>query len=151
MEKLSFDIGVREFQINDDGVLRFNPSDPNVYARFYDAVEEIQSVEDELVAKGKKLDQEKENGEAVVRLMEEADSKVKALLAKVFGARNDFHQILGGVNLLAVATNGERVITNLLNALTPIIQEGAERCAQMQVNDAVQQAQFNRQQRRAIK
>ena len=29
-EKLSFDTGIREYEINDNGILRFNPSDPNV-------------------------------------------------------------------------------------------------------------------------
>ena len=31
---LSIDTGIQEFQINNGGVLRFNPSDPNVYNRF---------------------------------------------------------------------------------------------------------------------
>ena len=31
MEKLSFDTGIREYDVNGNGVLRFNPSDPNVY------------------------------------------------------------------------------------------------------------------------
>lgn len=148
MEKLYFDSGVREFQINDNGVLRFNPSDPNVFARFLDAAEQIKEVEAELVEKGKALDEENA-GEAVIRLMEEADKRVKSLLARVFGPNNDFDQILGGVNLLAVAGNGERVITNFINALLPVIQEGAEQCAQQQISDAVQEAKKNREQRRA--
>ena len=33
------------------------------------------------------------------------------------------------MNLLAVADNGERVITNLFTALEPVLVEGAKRCA----------------------
>ena len=59
--------------------------------------------------------------------MAEYDRKIKEVLNGVFGAGNDFDEILHGVNLAAVAGNGRRVVTNLLDALTPIIREGAER------------------------
>ena len=149
MQKLIFDSGIREYQINDNGVLRFNPSDPNVYARFFDAAEQIKGIEKELMEKGKRIDAEKDTGEAVIRLMAEADHRTKELLSDVFGAENDFHKILGGVNLLAVANNGERVITNFINALLPVIQEGAEQCAQKQISEAQVAAAGNRAQRRA--
>lgn len=151
MEKIVFDSGIKEYEINNNGVLRFNPGDPNVYARFYDAAEQIKDIERDLIAKGEAVSNDEENVEAAVRLMQEADKQVKELLNHVFGAENDFDKLLGGVNLLAAATNGERVITNLLNALLPIIQQGAEACAQQQIGDAVQQAQLNRAARRAQK
>ena len=47
----------------------------------------------------------------------------------MFGGDNDFHKLLGGVNLLAVADNGERVVTNLFAALEPVLVDGAKRCA----------------------
>lgn len=149
MQKIVFDSGIHEYQINDNGVLRFNPSDPNVYARFLDAAEQIKGIEKDLMEKGKSLEAEKDTGEAIIRLMAEADRRTKELLSDVFGAENDFHKILGGVNLLAPATNGERIITNFINALLPIIQEGAERFAQQQIADAQAAAALNREQRRA--
>ena len=149
MQKLVFDSGVREYQLGEGGVLRFNPSDPNVYARFLKAAEKVTEVEKELVAKAQAIDGS--DGAKVVALMEDADREIKKILGWVFGAENDFDKILGGVNLLAVGANGERVITNLLFTLAPIMQEGAERCAQQKVNAAVTQAKLNRQQRRAKK
>lgn len=149
MEKIIFDSGVKEYQINDNGVLRFNPSDPNVYARFFDAAEQIQQIEKELVASGEALQDKENTGEAAIQLMKEADKKVKDILGQVFGPGNDFDQMLGGVNLLAVACNGERVITNLMQALLPIIEDGAQKCADQRVGDAVQLAQKNRAARRA--
>lgn len=151
MEQLNFDSGIREFMINNNGVLRFNPGDPNVYARFIDASEKIQKVEDTMETKLKALGNSETDGAAVLQIIAEADQQMKETLNWVFGKGNDFDGIMEGVNLMAVATNGERVITNLLNALLPVIQEGAENCAKLQIGDAVQQAQLNRAQRRAKK
>lgn len=151
MEKIIFDSGVKEYQINENGVLRFNPSDPNVYARFLDAAEQIQTIEKDMVEQGAALSKEENNGEAVIRYIHEADRKVKELLGWVFGPGNDFDQMLGGVNLMAVAGNGERVITNLLDALLPIIEKGAQDCSKQQISDAVHQAKKNRAARRAEK
>ena len=152
MEKLIFDSGVKEYQINDNGVLRFNPSDPNVYSRFMNAMEKITGTEKRMVEKAKVLQTSEDagkNGAAVLALLAEADREIKEILAEVFGPENDFNAMLGGVNLLAVAGNGERVVTNFLAALQPIMVEGARKCAQQQANGAVAQAQMNRAQRRA--
>lgn len=154
MEKIVFDSGIKEYEINNNGVLRFNPSDPNVYARFYDAAEQIQQIEKDLIVKGEKQQNEETGdeaaaGEAKIRLLQEADKKVKELLGQVFGPGNDFDELLGGVNLLAVALNGERVVTNLMQALLPVIEQGAKKCAEQKVGDAVQKANKNRAQRRA--
>ena len=154
MKKLIFDSGVQEYQLVEGGKpLRFNPSDPNVYARFMAAMDKLPAIENELVSKAKNLEQSEADaqtsGAEVLKLMKEADRKVKQLLNEVFGGGNDFHEILCGVNLLGVGSNGERVITNLLTALQPIMVSGAEKCAQQKVGAAVSKAQMNRAQRRA--
>ena len=149
MEKLTFDTGIREYDINGKGVLRFNPSDPNVYERFYQAVDELEQMERELT----ETDTSGLEGQAIaaenLRLLTEADRKTKQALDRVFGPPNDFNALLEGVNLMAVATNGERVVTNLLAALTPIIEQGAQECARQNADAAVQQATANRAARRA--
>lgn len=154
MEKLVFDSGIKEYKLGSGGVLRFNPSDPNVYARFMDAMDKIRVVETDLVEKAKELERvekQEESGAAVLRIMRDADRDTKKILSEVFGADNDFEKILGGVNVLAVAGNGERVITNLLAALQPIMVQGAEACAKQRSDAAVAQAKKNRAQRRAAK
>lgn len=142
MEKITFDSGIREFEINGRGVLRFNPSDPNVYDRLFHSIDEINAVESELVEEAKKINSD--DGSAVLRLMAQADKQVKNILNDIFGHDNDFDDILGGVNVMAVCGNGERAITNLLNALIPIIQEGAEQCARQQADKAVEEARAAR-------
>ena len=124
MENIQFDSGIRSYRINGDGVLRFNPGDPNVYARFLEAVEKLKEAEEELSVQA-----EAAKDTQIVELMTRADEKMKAILNWVFGSGNDFGQILQGVNLLAVADNGERVVTNLFAALEPVLVEGAKRCA----------------------
>lgn len=124
MEKIQFDVGVKSYKLG-DGVLRFNPGDPNVYARFLEAVEKLKNIEAELVENAQK----DPNGETFIQLMAQADRQMKQLLDWVFGQGNDFDRMLGGVNLLAVAANGERVVTNLLTALEPVILAGAKACA----------------------
>lgn len=143
MEKIQFDSGVREYRINGDGILRFNPGDPNVYARFMEAAQKLQDMEKELVEQAKAMEGQ-DSGAQLVRLMAQADKQMKEVLGWVFGQNNDFDKLLGGVNLLAVAANGERVVTNLFAALQPILVAGAESCAKEKADEAVKQAKARR-------
>lgn len=143
MEKLHFDSGIQSYRVG-EGVLKFNPSDPNVYARFLEAAEKIQTVEQDLQQQAQSLVGE-DAGSAAVKLMEQADKKIKELLAWVFGSHNDFDEMLQGVNLLAVADNGERVITNFFEALQPVLVAGAKRCASQTAQAAVAKAKARRQ------
>lgn len=138
MEKLQFDSGMKSFRINGGGVLRFHPGDPNLYSRFLEAVDKFKALEQELTQACAKEEAD------ILRVLEDADGKMKKLLNWVFGGDNDFHKLLDGVNLLAVADNGERVITNLLQALEPVLLEGARRCAGQQAKAAVEKANARR-------
>ena len=147
MEQLIFDSGIKEYQINGKGVLRFNPSDPNLYARFMDMVPKINDIEKEMNVKAAGIDRNVSTaGEETLRLMRDTDQQIKNVLNEIFGQENDFDQILEGVNLMAVATNGQRVVSNLMDALQPIMEEGAQAC----VKSEVDAAKMNREQRRAM-
>lgn len=127
MEQLTIDTGLREYAVNGGpehggGVLRFNPSDPNVYSRFCTLQNQLQELEQQVQAQSP-------TGTDAIQLLAQADQRAKGLLAEVFGPGNDFDAMLGGTNLLAVAGNGERVITNLFAALQPILEAGARQCA----------------------
>lgn len=149
MQKLNFDNGLKRFQINGNAVLEFNPSDMNVYSRFLEAAEKIAKVEETLVAKGGEINVD--DGQAVIRLMAEADAETKKILRYVFGEQNDFDKIFAGVNVMAVASNGERVITNFLAAITPIIMDGAKSYAKAKAAGVAGGIKQNRAQRRAKK
>lgn len=127
MEQLTIDTGLREYAVNGGpehggGVLRFNPSDPNVYSRFCTLQNQLQELEQQVQAQSP-------TGTDAIQLLAQADQRAKGLLAEVFGPGNDFDAMLGGTNLLAIAGNGERVITNLFAALQPILEAGARQCA----------------------
>ena len=143
MENIQFDSGVKEFKVNGEGVLRFNPSDPNLYARFLDATEKIKELEEGLAAK-MQASEDRNHGAETVKAIADADKQMKDVLGWVFGAGNDMDKILGGVNLLALAGNGERVVTNLFAALQPILVAGAESCAKEKTEAAVKQARARR-------
>lgn len=147
MQKLNFDLGLKEYEVG-GGVLRFNPNDPNVYARFMEAGEKLTAIEQRLVSRAEQAGTENV-GESMLKLMAETDKEVKDLLAWIFGAQNDFDTIFCGTNVMGMGTNGERIITNFIHAITPILKSGAQRCARQQVNNARNKAQMNRAQRRA--
>lgn len=131
---LSIDTGIQEFQINNGGLLRFNPSDPNVYNRFFGVINSIDEVDRALAEEVSGL--EEGDGEGALKALKHADERAKALLSGVFGEANNFDDILGGVNVMAVGSNGKRVIVNLFEALTPIFEDGAKRCASAKLKAA---------------
>ena len=143
MEKIQFDSGIKAYRINETGILRFNPADPNIYVRFLEAVEKLRALERELAEQARAAEGQAD-GVTAVKLMAEADRQMKAVLGWVFGSGNDFEELLNGVNLLAVAGNGQRVVTNLLEALQPVLAEGAELCAREKTEAAVKKARQRR-------
>ncbi len=134
MEKITFDNGVREFCVNGRGVLRFNPADPNVYLRLSQAEEKIRKIEESLSRKG----------EADARSLWEADRQLKEILNWIFGPENDFEQIAGNVNLLAVAKNGRQVVDNFFTALEPVLTRGVRDSIRLQVEGAKNKAKARR-------
>ena len=148
-QKLVLDDGLLRLDINGNGILKFNPSDFNVYDRFMTMIEELPDIEKRYVLEVEtETDTEESEKRMVIRELARAkaiDAEVKQKLSAVFGYGNDFDKLLGGVNLMAVGSNGERVITNLLEALMPYVQGGLERYTKNEV--AV--AKANREQRRA--
>lgn len=147
MQKLNFDLGLKEYEIG-GGVLRFNPNDPNVYARFSEARKRFSAVEEKLVAKAQAAGSEAP-GAVALMLMADADREMKSILAWIFGGHNDFDAIFCGANIMSVGANGERVITNFIHTIQPILAAGAKKCASQQVNGALNKARKNRAQRRA--
>ena len=147
MENIVFDTGIREYRINGGAILRFNPSDPNLFMRFLQGADKVTALERELTARFGKLqttDAPENRTAAMLEIMGETDKALKSLLTEIFGGENDFHQILRDINLLAVAGNGQRVITNLLQCLQPILVEGAEAYAAAKADDALAQANVRR-------
>lgn len=148
MEKLNISVGIKKYQLVDGGAfLSFNPSDPNVYARYMELIPKIKSVEKEMAAEAKTVDTNAvDAGEQTLKIMRETDRRMKGILNEIFGKENNFDEILMGVNLMAVTEGGNRVINNVLDALTPIMHNGAKSCVETEVKEA----KLNREQRRSM-
>lgn len=151
-QKLIFDDGLVRLDINGNGTLKFNPSDFNVYERFYTMMKELPEIEKKYASEVETLPEGSEQEQAMeltgreLARAKEIDAEVKGKLSAVFGAGNDFDQLLGGVNIMAFGSNGERIITNLLNALLPYVEDGVKKYT----SDEVKAAKLNREQRRAM-
>ncbi len=146
---LQFDDGLLRLDINGNGILTFNPSDFNVYQRFFGLLKELPQLEKRYAAEVEQPGSEDDSFALAGRELDRArelDREIKDKLGVAFGPGNDFDALLGGVNLMAVGNNGQRVITNLLNALAPYIEEGAKRHQQ----EAAEAALRSRAQRRAV-
>lgn len=162
MQKITFDTGIKEFEINDKHILRFNPSDPNVYARFFESFSDVEALEaeyekkmSELGADGMETDDKGfavgfGKAKTVTETMKEFDLRIKQKLSYAFGESYDFDEILEHINVLAFGANGERIITNVLNAFTPIFEEGMREYTEKEAQEAVETAKLNREQRRAL-
>lgn len=131
MKKIQFDNGIVEYSMNGKGVLRLNPADPNLYLRFSRLGQEIAGIS---------LDP---NADPMAALAQ-ADKQLKELLNTAFGCGNDFHKLLEGVNLLAMTGSGKRVFENLLDALSPVLQAGAQAYADAMTQEALAQAESRR-------
>lgn len=148
MEKLNISVGIKRYELVEGGaLLSFNPGDPNVYARYMEMLPKIRAVEQEMAGKARTVNVNDEAaGEKTLQIMRETDSRMKDILNEIFGKENNFDEILKGVNLMAVTENGGRVINNVLDALTPIMNAGAKSCVETEVDSAKR----NREQRRAL-
>lgn len=112
METLKIDCGMREYRVNGKGILRFNPTDPNVYARFEEMMEDLPNMAEQVTS------------------IRELDQRLKQALTQVFPG-NDFNKMLGGVSLLAICANGQKVLDNLLEALAAVMEQGMEEYARL--------------------
>lgn len=144
-KKVQFDDGLIRLDINGNGILAFNPSDFNVYQRVYALTRELPELEKQYSREVEESETEFERVGKELDRAREIDLAVKKKLSHAFGDKNDFDVLLDGVNVMAFGGNGERIITNLLNALMPYIEEGISKIA----DSEIETAKKNREQRRA--
>ena len=133
MEELELDLGMVEYPITGGGRLRFNPTDPNLYARFLAMLPEMEQVESRFRSRAKLC----QDGSGVLELLGQVDKELKSMLGQVFEG-NDFHEALGGIHLLALGGDGRTLAETLLASLEEILSRGAERLAGMEAQKLLQ-------------
>jgi hypothetical protein len=150
MEKLIFDDGLLRLDVNGNGILMFNPSDLNLYHRFTELPKKMVELENNYKKLATVISEdanEEETISSALGQLRQIDVAVKKELGRVFGEQNDFDALFAGVNLMSVAKNGERVITNFLNAISPYIEKGVSKYAKDSAAMAVAQAKAARAKR----
>lgn len=139
MNQLTVDCGLEEYGLFEGAVLRFNPADPNLYARYLELGPRLEQLQKDLQREFKA-----DEGMQMVQLLQQTDRELKEMLTYVFGPQNDFFRLMQGINLLATGRNGLTVAENLMMALEPVLQEGAERFVRERTREACQQARQRR-------
>ena len=134
MENLMLDLGLVEYAMP-GGVLRLNPTDPNVYGRFLDMQPQLEAVQKGFSKKARAA----KDGQQVLALLQEADRQLKEMLGGVFPG-NDFHALLAGMNLLAVNAGGKTVAEVLLAALEGVLSQGARSLVDREAEKLLQNA-----------
>ncbi len=125
MELLAFQTGMEEYPLENGAVLRFNPRDPSVLDRFLALEAQLESLEPQ--------------GQSMTEKWAYADRHCRELLAEVFPG-NDFGQILGPGNCLALCENGMSVLGNFLEAVEKPLEHGVK----VLVEEAVSKARDRR-------
>ena len=138
MEQLAIDCGTVSFSLP-GGQLRFNPTDPNLYARFLGMEEALEKLRQQLQIQAESAD----GADRILAVLTETDRQFKALLGGVFHC--DFDRLLAGINLLAMGENGLTVGENLLEQLEPVLTQGAERFVSAQTQAALEKARQRRE------
>lgn len=149
---LNIDDGLIRLNVNENGVLKFNPSDFNLYSRFIAFRKELLELEKkyhleiESVEAAETKEQAMELIGSELEIARAVDLEVKSKLNAVFGLGADFDRLLDGVNCMAFGNNGKRIVTNLLDALTPYLEQGIQK----HMTDTAAAAKLNREQRLAM-
>ena len=125
METLIFSTGLEEYPLENGSILRFNPRDPSGVERFLTLEERITEL--------------KPQGASVAEKWADADTRCRKMLEEVFPG-NDFWQLLGPGNSLALCENGVSVLGNFLNAVEQILEYGV----QVLMEEAIQKAKERR-------
>ncbi|MDL2327474.1 hypothetical protein LJC64_02280 [Ruminococcaceae bacterium OttesenSCG-928-A11] len=157
-KSINFDTGADEYEVNGGrATLYFNPADPAVFAGILELQELANGFETRYAELEKKITGEMDEqgfpvgAEDVVKGMRELDADLKAQLRDVFGPRNDFDAIFDHMSCFAITENGDTIVNNFFEAITPLFDDGVnDRVAKMEKLKAIRdKAATNRAQRRA--
>ncbi len=127
---LNINTGEIRLTINNDEnkVITFNPTDVNFAHRFYELLEDFKSKQDELIKKaqdiekGYELDEDEvpKNLPRLFEYMAELDLYFRGKLDYVFGEGTS-EKCFGTVNVMSMDNEGNRIILNFLDAITPFV------------------------------
>lgn len=80
MEKLQFDTGVKEYEINDTCTVRFNPCDPVFTERLFKVFDKLGKMQED----GEKQNVDTTDGERLFEMIHERDREMRADIDSIF-------------------------------------------------------------------
>lgn len=135
MKSIKFDDGIKEVMINDDPnrVIRWNATDVDFMARFYDFIKYTESLEaealpslrDKLEKQSEDIASELKDNEdtwLVVNEVRELGKEINKKIDETFNA-NISEAAFGGSSPLSPTETGNFLFINFFNALMPVIEE----------------------------
>ncbi len=120
MEKLNFNLGIREYQINDNPncIIRISTTDLSILERIKQSTKHIEQIEKKY--ENVKINNANEAGDFFV----ECDKAIRSEIDFIFNAEVS-DMIFGNMNCLSPC-NGQPVYVNFLNAIIPFIKKDIE-------------------------
>lgn len=118
MPDLKFDVGVKEFTLNDNVTVRFNPTDMAFIERLYDTFTGLDEEQDAL----KKRINESNDYVGIFDAAREIDSNMRSKINSLFDT-DICTPLVGDINIYALA-DGFPIWANLLLALMDVVDAG---------------------------
>ena len=119
MTNIEFSVGTyKEYQLNGKNTIKVNVSDPNIIKRLKDCADKITELEAGL---GKT---------PTAEALFDADNAIRKIIDEAIDCPGACDAAFGGINCMAVASNGQPVYYNFLEALLPQLKADIQANAQ---------------------
>ena len=117
-EKLTFETGIKEFDINGKATVSFNPTDAAFVERVYDALTGLEQKQDQFQAEVKEIDGDEDR---LFAYSKERDEEMRGIIDGLLG-EGVSAKLFGNMNCYALG-EGIPIWMNLMFAITETIQK----------------------------
>lgn len=129
MRNFSFDDGYESFSINGDEnrVIRFNPSDPNLMIRYNESVKNINEAKKKIGSNvklrpdGTSAETDQEKREMACAVMQEVESTIKENINYMFNS-DVYDTVFAGQSPFCMVGNGRYLLEAFLYAVKPVME-----------------------------
>lgn len=117
-ESLSFDTGVKEYDINGVATVRFNPTDANFTDRLYQAFTDLKDRQEEFEQRVSEIG---EDGEELFKYAHERDAEMREIIDTVFNQKGLADSLFENMNCYALSEDGTPVWIGLFMSVVNVV------------------------------
>lgn len=117
-EILSFDTGIKEYDINGVATVRFNPTDANFTDRLYKSFNDLKDRQDEFEQRVADIG---DDGEEMFRYAHERDVEMREIIDTVFDCPGLADKLFENMNCYALADDGTPVWIGLFMSVVNVV------------------------------